>query len=332
MADILSQNEIDELLKALSSGEIDVNEIQEQAHEKKITTYDFRRPNKFAKDQLRTLQIIYENFSRLMASYLSGVLRTYCQVDLVSVEPQTYYEFINSLPDPVILGIIDFKPLKGSIIMEFSPGIVFSIIDKILGGTGKFTDSTRDFTEIEIALIERIIKQLLLLMSESWTNVMDTSFKLARIETNAQFAQIISPNETIAIITVNVNIANREGMMNICIPHMVIEPIINQLSTKYWFSTKMTEEGNKDESSILTKKIEETYLELRAILGNAQITIREFLGLQQGDVIMLDRKVEEDISLVVGDGEKFSAIVGVKDKKLAVQITRKEWGEVEDDE
>ena len=126
MAEILSQSEIDELLSALDSGEFNVTEIQKDIEEKKVKLYDFRRPNKFAKDQLRTMQVIYEIYSRLMASYLSGILRTFCQAEVISVEPQTYYEFINSLPDPVVLGILDFRPLNGSAIMEISD-IIFPL-------------------------------------------------------------------------------------------------------------------------------------------------------------------------------------------------------------
>ncbi|MFO7294598.1 MAG: flagellar motor switch protein FliM [Clostridia bacterium] len=321
MAEVLSQREIDALLEAFMAGEVNINEIKEEAREKKVSVYDFKRPKKFAKDQLRTLQIIHENLARLMGSYFSGILRTYCQIELVSVEPQTYGEFINSLPAPVVLGIIGFRPLKGSIILEFSPNVVYAIIDRMLGGLGLAPEKVRDFTEIEIVLIERIIKQLLPIMNSSWANVVNAEFTLEHIETNAQFAQLISPNEPIAIVTLDAHIGEVEGMMNICIPYLVIEPIISRLSSKHWFSTKLAEEDERKYYQLLAAQIEATPVEVRAVLGQASITIRELIELQKGDVIKLDKKVDEDIAIYVGDVKKFCGIVGLKKHNLAVQIT-----------
>lgn len=321
VAEVLSQREIDELLAAFMAGEVNINDIKEETREKKISVYDFRRPKKFAKDQLRTLQIIHENFARLMGSYFSGILRTYCQIDLVSVEPQTYGEFINSLPDPVVLGIIEFRPLKGSIILEFSPNVVYAIIDRMLGGLGLAPEKVRDFTEIEIVLIERIIKQLLPIMNSSWANIVNAEFMLEHIETNAQFAQLVSPNETIAIVTLDAHIGDVEGMMNICIPYLVIEPIIQQLSSKHWFSTKLAEENERKFYELLASQIETTPVEVKAVLGETSITIRDLIELQKGDVIKLDKKVDEDIAIYVGNVKKFCGVVGLKKNNLAVQIT-----------
>ncbi|NLO82765.1 MAG: flagellar motor switch protein FliM [Clostridiales bacterium] len=321
MAEVLSQREIDELLNAFISGEVSIDDIQEQAQEKKISVYDFRRPKKFAKDQLRTLQIIHENMARLLGSYFSGVLRVYSHIELISVEPQTYGEFINSLPNPVIMGIIGFKPLKGSIILEVSTNVMYAIIDRMLGGIGSSPEKVTSFTEIEIALIERILKQILQVMNNSWSNVVDADFRLEQIETNAQFAQLASPNETIAIITLEVHIGDVEGIMNICIPYLVIEPIITQLSSKYWFSENYAGDNKEKYSNIIAAQIENTQLEVKVVLGETEISVRDLLDLQVGDVITLRKKVDEDISVYVGDMEKFHGVVGVKDRNLAVQIT-----------
>ena len=321
MSDILSQREIDDLLNAFISGEVSISDIQEQTQEKKISVYDFRRPKKFAKDQLRTLQVIHENMARLLGSYFSGVLRVYCQVELVSVEPQTYSEFINSLPDPVVMSIIEFKPLKGSIILEISTNVVYAIIDRMLGGIGLAPEKVRSFTEIEIVLIERIVRQILQIMNNSWSNIIDADFKLEQIETNAQFAQLASPNETIAIITLDAHIGDVQGMMNICIPYLVIEPIINQLSSRYWFSEQYADENDRKLADVLASQIETTELELKAVLGKTEINVKDLLELQVGDVINLGKKVDEDISVYVGEMEKFTGVVGLKDRNLAVQIT-----------
>lgn len=326
MAEILSQQEIDELLNALSTGEIDASDIQDQTEENKIKEYDFKRPNKFAKDQLRTLQVIHESFARMMSSYLSGVLRTYCQAEVVSVEPLTYYEFNNSLPEPVILNIISFRPLKGSIMLAISPDTAFSMIDKMLGGPGDSVDKMRDFTEIELVLIERIVKHLLIFMSDAWSNVIDAEFTLDRVETNAQFAQIMSPNEPIAIITFNVQIGEEEGMVNICIPHIVIEPISNQLTTKYWFKSQISHESDEGSTDIISEKIEYTMVTLRAILGETCITIDDLANLQEGDVICVDKNVDEDIDIMIENIRKFKGKVGLRNKNLAVKITSIERG------
>jgi flagellar motor switch protein FliM len=327
MADVLSQKEIDSLLNAWTSGEIDVSEIQETPKDKRIRTYDFRRPHKFSKDQLRTLQMIHENFSRAMASYLSGILRIYCDAEVAAVEPQTYYEFTNSLPEIVVLGVVDFNPLKkNSVIIEFPPDVTYSIVDRLLGGSGGAINKTRNLTEIEIALMERVMKHMLVLMGDSWSNVLKAEFKLIRTETSAQFVQIVSPNETMAIITLNLHIGDVNGMINVCIPHLVLEPIIENLSTKYWYSSRMLDDANNKVSGLITKQIEYAGLEVKAILGETSITVRDFLHLQHGDVIQLDSKVNQDIALIVGGIKKFRGNVGTKARSLAVQITGIEKG------
>lgn len=330
MTEILSQNEIDELLQALNSGETHVKRTQNGSHKKEVGLYDFRRPHKFSQDQLRTMQVIYDSYSRLMASHLSGVLRSFCQATVVSVEPQAYYEFINSLPDPVVLGIIDFKPLEGSVIIEISPDIAFAIIEKILGGNGRFIHHQRDFTEIEIMLLQRLIHQLVSLMNEPWDNVIQAGFRLNRIETNPQFAQIVSPNETIAIITINVSVGETEGTINICIPHMIIEPISEQLSTRHWFSSSF-DKSKRNKSDLVADRIRDTYVSLKALLGMTKITVAEFMSLQVGDVIKLEQPAKEEIVLVVEGQEKYLGIVGTKNNRYAVQVTGRKGGRLEDE-
>ncbi|MFZ5966582.1 MAG: flagellar motor switch protein FliM [Bacillota bacterium] len=320
MSDVLSQNEIDALLQALSTGEVDVQEIKEDTREKKIKKYDFRRPDKFAKDQLRTLQIIHENFSRLLNTFLSGYLRSLVQIDVFTVEQLTYYEFSNSISNPAILGIIDFSPLSGQIILDITPDIAFTLIDRILGGIGKPIDETRSFTEIEISLLRKTIKQIIRLLKEPWENVLSIEPKLEKIETNSQFAQIISPNETIALITLNIKIGEVEGMLNLCIPHIVIEPILPQISTKYWF-TNMSKEITSDDKLLIEHRVEKSAVSLKAVIGSTNITVSDFIDLQIGDVIQLDTLVNEKVKVYVGDQLKYFGVPGIKKKKMALQIT-----------
>ncbi|MDF2545848.1 MAG: flagellar motor switch protein FliM [Anaerosolibacter sp.] len=319
MSDVLSQSEIDALLQALSTGEVDVQEIQEDTKEKKIKKYDFRRPDKFAKDQLRTLQVIHENFSRLLNTYLSGYLRCLVNIDVFTVEQLTYHEFSNSISNPAVLGIVDFSPLSGQIIFDITPDIAFTLIDRILGGSGKPMDENRNFTEIEITLLKSVLKQMIRLLNEPWENVLDLEPRLEKVETNSQFAQLISPNETIALITLNIKIGEVEGMLNICIPHLVIEPILSQLSTKYWFNST-TKESTPDDQKMIENRINKASIPVRAVIGKTNITVNEFLDLQVGDVVQLDTTIDEDMKIYVGNELKYRGKPGTKKKKLAVQI------------
>lgn len=320
MGDILSQNEIDELLKALTTGDIDVQQIQSTKTEKKVKIHDFKKPPKFANDHKRTLQFINENYARLVQSFLSGYLRSLVQVDVLSVDALQYSEFSNSLANPVVLAIVDFTPLSGSIIFEMDPSIAYALIDRILGGRGASMERVRSFTEIEIAIIERIIIQILNLMREPWESIIAIKPRLEKIETNAQFAQIIHPNEMCALVTLNVVVGEVKGMINICIPHMTVEPIMPKLSTKLWFTNVENEkiEHNKPDIEF---KIEHTFVPVRAVLGRASISISEFLDLQIGDVLPLDSSINGDLEVLVGDLPKFSAKPGVKKNKVAVKIT-----------
>lgn len=319
MGDILSQNEIDELLKALNTGEIDVKEFQKQKEEKKIKKHDFRRASKFAKDHIKTLNIIYENYSTLVTNYLSGYLRTLTQVSLITVEALPYSDFSNSLSNPAIMGIVDFMPLNGSIVYEIPPSLAFAMVDRILGGQGESIQKIRDFTEIEIAIIERMLTQLLNLMREPWQNVIDIRPRLDRIETNTQFAQIVSENEMVALVTLGATIGETEGLINICIPYVVVEPILSKLSTKFWFTM---DKGNRaDSRDTIEKGIENTYVPVKAQLGKTVISVREFLELEEGDVLALDTGINDSLLVLVGDLPKFYGTPGVRKNRVAVKIT-----------
>jgi flagellar motor switch protein FliM len=320
VSDILSQNEIDELLNALNTGEINVSEIQNKSQEKKVRPHDFRRPSKFAKDHLKTLNIIYDNYARLVTNFLTGYLRTVVQIDVVSVETLAYNDFSNSILNPVIISVVDFTPLTGSIIIEIAPNISYTLVDRILGGKGYSMDKIRDFTEIELAILERVIAQMLNIMREPWENILAVRPRLERIETNVQFAQIISPNEMVALITLDVTIGEAEGMINICMPYMVLEPIMPKLSTKFWFSS--IEKGATEETKeLIANKIKTTLIPIKACLGKTSITIREFLELQAGDVLQLDTNVNGDMEVYAGEILKFLAKPGVRRNKIALKIT-----------
>ncbi len=319
MGEVLSQNEIDNLLAALSTGELDVDSIPD-AEEKQVRNYDFGRPTKFSKEHLRTLEIIFEHYGRLISTNLPVYLRKNVQVSVASSETVTFNEFSNALSNPVILGIVNFEPLNGNIIMDLATNIAYAMIDRMLGGTGATLDKMRDFSEIEMTIVQRILIMMVNLLHEPWKNVVDISPILQRVETNPQFAQIIAPNEMIAIVTLNLKIGDVEGFMNICLPFITLEDVMDKLNTKYWFST-MQELRDENYQEYIESMIRRVDIPVRAVLGTTTISVSDFMNLQVGDCIRLDTKVESDMDIYVGNIRKFTALPGSESDSYAVRVT-----------
>lgn len=319
MGDVLSQNEIDNLLQALSSGELDAEEIKD-SDEKQIKNYDFARPAKFSKEHLRTLEIIFEHYGRLLSTNLPVYLRKAIQVEVMNSEAVSYSEFSNALSNPVLLGIINFAPLKGNIILEIASNLGYAMVDRMLGGEGEPLEKTREFSEIELLIIERILTVCVNLLHEPWENVVDIHPRLEKIETNSQFAQIISPSEMIAIVTINIKIGDVEGLMNVCLPYLTLEDIMDKLNTKYWYSTMQDKDEQQYVDAIETL-ISKAPIPMKAVLGNSTISVSDFSGLQVGDIIRLDTKVNQELDVFVGNIKKFTALPGSSGDKYAVRIT-----------
>lgn len=319
MADVLSQNEIDALLKQLSSGELDVQDMSDDPA-LKIKEYDFARPAKFSKEHLRTLEIIFEHFGRLISSNFPAYLRKNVSVDVMNSEAVTYSEFSNALLNPVLLGIVNFAPLEGNIIMELASNLGFTIIDRMLGGMGEPIDKPREFSEIELSVLERIFTILVDMLREPWENVIEIYPRLERIETNSQFAQIISPSEMIAIITINITIGDVQGLMNICLPFITLEDIMDKLNTKYWFST-MQSKDEETYNEFIETAINRAQIPIRATLGKSTISVMDFINLQIGDIIRLDSNVDDELDVFVGNIVKFKALPGTGTDKYAVKVT-----------
>ena len=319
MGEVLSQNEIDSLLQALSDGELDVEEMKDTP-EKQVKNYDFARPSKFSKEHLRTLEIIFENYGRLISTNLPVYLRKSVQVEVMNSEAVTYSEFSNALSNPVLLGVVDMEPLSGNIILEVAANLGYAIVDRMLGGMGQPLDKSRDFSEIELLIIERILTVCVELLSEPWQNVVEIHPRLERIETNSQFAQIISPNEMIAIVTINMRIGDVEGLMNVCLPFMTLEPVMDKLNTKFWYSSiKKNDEIEYTET--IEALISRAPVPIKAYLGKSTVSVGDFTNLQVGDIIRLDSKVDEELDVYVGNIRKFTALPGASDKQYAVRIT-----------
>ncbi|MDR1352451.1 MAG: flagellar motor switch protein FliM [Treponema sp.] len=323
MTEILSQEEIDQLLTAINAGDTDTVDFKPAADTRKIKIYDFKRPDKFSKEQIRTVSIMHETFARLTTTALSANLRSMVHVHVASVDQLTYEEFIRSIPTPTTLAIINMDPLKGNAILEIDPAITFSIIDRLFGGTGEGTKSQHELTDIEQSVMEGIIVRILSNMREAWAQVIDLRPRLGQIDTNPQFAPIVPPTEMVVLVTLETKVGDVEGMMNFCIPYLTIEPIIGKLSAQFWYSS--VRRGTTTENlNILKEKLATVDVSVVAEIGKIQVPIRDVLSLRAGDVVRLyNVKVGDPFSLNIGNKRKYLCRPGVMGKKVAVQIVKK---------
>ena len=328
MNEVLSQDEIDQLLQAISSGESENTDFKPVNDTRKIKIYDFKRPDKFSKEQIRTVSIMHETFARLTTTSLSAQLRSLVHVHVASVDQLTYEEFIRSIPTPTTLAVINMDPLKGNAVLEIDPAITFSMIDRLFGGTGQGAKVSRDLPDIEQSVMEGIIVRILANMREAWTQVIDLRPRLGQIETNPQFAQIVPPSEMVVLVTLETKVGEEEGMMNFCIPYLTIEPIISKLSSQFWFSS-VRRSSTTQYLGTLKEKLSDVDMDVVAEIGTINMPIRDVLALRVGDVVRLSTvRVGDPLSLSVGNKKKFYCQPGVVGKKMAVQII----GKIDDSE
>lgn len=327
MNEVLSQDEIDQLLTAISSGDSEADDFKPVSDTRKIKIYDFKRPDKFSKEQLRTVSNMHETFARLTTTSLSAQLRSLVHVHVASVDQLTYEEFIRSIPTPTTLAVVNMDPLKGNAVLEIDPTITFCMIDRLFGGRGTTTgNKNRDLTDIEQSVMEGIIVRILANMREAWTQVIDLRPRLGQIETNPQFAQIVPPSEMVVLVTLEMKVGDEEGMMNFCIPYLTIEPIISKLSSQFWFSS-VRRSSTTQYLGTLKEKLSSVEMDVVAEVGSINLPIREVLSLRVGDVVRLSNiRMGEPLTLSVGNKKKFYCQPGVVGKKMAVQVT----GKIED--
>jgi flagellar motor switch protein FliM len=323
MTEVLSQDEIDQLLSAINAGETEPEDFKPAADTRKIKIYDFKRPDKFSKEQIRTISIMHETFARLTTNALSANLRSMVHVHVASVDQLTYEEFIRSIPTPTTLAVINMDPLKGNAILEIDPAITFSIIERLFGGTGEGTKSQHELTDIEAAVMEGMIVRILGNMREAWAQVIDLRPRLGQIETNPQFAQIVPPTDMVVLVTLETKVGEVEGMMNFCIPYLTIEPIIGKLSAQFWYSSARRAATNENLNT-LKEKLSTVEVPIVAEIGRIDILIKDVLSLQVGDVVRLyNVRVGDTFSLNIGNKKKYLCRPGIVGKKVAVQIIKK---------
>ncbi len=317
--DVLSQSEIDALLSALSTGEMTADDIKKEEESKKVKVYDFKRALRFSKDQIRSLTRIHENFARLLTTFFSAQLRTYVQITVASVDQIPFEEFIRSIPNMTLINVFEVPPLDGNILMEINPNIAYSMLDRLMGGTGASHSNVDNLTEIETKIMTNLFERSFDNLREAWANIADIDPILTELEVNPQFLQMISPNETVVVISFNSIIGETSGMINICIPHVVLEPIVPNLSVRYWMQSNK-KEVSPEQAAIIERRVKQSDLEVIAELGNTEISIEDFLLMQVGDVVQLNQKISQPLVLNVGGIPKFTVQPGKLKKSMAVQV------------
>lgn len=330
MSEILSQSEIDELLSTLMTGDSEpsTDGVDESATSK-VKEYDFRTANRFPKEQMRTFHVVFETYSQLLSNSLSSILRVSCECEVLSIEEVSYSEFNNSLPAPVVLAVMGAQPMHGSLLIQMSPELAYMLISRMFGGvtTG---ENSKQFTEIELALVERILRQQCAVFDEAWDKVIKLSMQLDRIETSPQFAQITAPNEPVAVVITNVTIGDESGLMSICIPHTAIEPVAQHLNTRLWFSSGVRDDGRGEERvAALTGMLMHTPIPLTAYFEPTPATVEDIINLQIGDVIKLNHAVDDPLKINIQHMPKFQATIGTLGHKFAMQIVDVLKGEEE---
>ncbi|WP_163193294.1 flagellar motor switch protein FliM [Clostridium thermarum] len=319
MAEVLSQSEIDALLSALSSGELHPDELPKEEEKQKVKLYDFRSPQKFSKEHLRTLELIHDNFARIISNYLTAQIRTNAKIKIETIEQITYEEFIHSIPNPTVLTIFKMPPLSGSILFETNPQFVYQVIDILLGGNGDRKYKLREFTDIDKNIIKQVNKGLISNLRLAWEDIIKVEPEIEGLETNPALNQTLAPNEPVALISFSVEIGKNTSFINICIPYLCIEKVLDKLVVQYWFQ-QADDSLRKESQQKLEQRLNIVDVKLTAVLGKAHITVDDFLRLNVGDVIPLEIKITDAIKVFAEDEEVYYARPGIVNKSLGVEI------------
>ncbi|TVQ54583.1 MAG: flagellar motor switch protein FliM [Phycisphaerales bacterium] len=331
MSDVLDQSDIDALLSAVSTGEVEeagedvqiFSRFRRDLEQVEIKDYDFKRPERISKDQMRALQTLHESFARNYGASLSGFLRTIVEVRVANAEQMTYSEFIGSLPNPTSFNLVDAPPLDGQLCLELSPLIIYPIIDRLLGGSNHDVFiPQRAMTMIETRLIKQILERGMAALTEAWESVRKIDFKLGEMESNPQIMQIVPPNEVVVVIGFEIKMTNRAGTMSLCIPFNVIEPLIEDLSARNWFMTgKHSEESHWGRH--IAGQISDAALDVGAILAQTAISMQDLRSLEVGDIITTEKPAVSPVVLEVEGVPKFIGHIGQFKGHRAVRIQRR---------
>ncbi|MDX9754781.1 MAG: flagellar motor switch protein FliM [bacterium] len=324
MADVLSQTEIDALLSAFATGEEppDMGLGDDEGSIREVKVYDFNHPDRFSKDQIRTMHNLHDHFARVFSISLSAFLRTIVEVKLVSVDQISYEEFIRSIPNPTSLNIINMDPLEGKALMELSPTLSFPVVDRLMGGAGNVFKKNRELTEIEQTIIEKVLYRAFDCLHEAWANVLPLNLSLEQSETNPQLLmQLYLPSEMVILMTFEVTLGEISGTLSFCIPYPTLEPIASQLSSTSWFAAAK-KELSEEHAEVLYDRLRRVNIPIIAYAGAATLSLRELLELQSGDVVQLNRRTDEDLVIQIGNEYRYKGKPGIARGHNAIKITK----------
>lgn len=325
MPEVLDQTEVDELLSAIDTGAIEETglSIPSIAEEREVTVYDFKRPERVSKEQLRAITALHEGFARNFGAALSNFMRIIVEVDLSSVEQLTYSQFILSLPNPTCFSLLTAEPLEGSLILEMNPTVLFPIIDRLLGGgQDVVTIPERPLTNIEFRLASRIMDIAIEQLDEMWGHVLPgVKFEVERTESNPHLVQIVAPNEPVVLVSVEVSLGEHSGMVSICLPYSAIEPILSDMAKRNWFSRK-SKKSSPEIRRLVERGLRRAVLPLSSYLGPTTLTVRELLDLEVGDILTTGSHADDEIFLEINGRLKYAGKPGQYRGRRAFMISR----------
>ncbi len=295
---------------------------------KQVRLYDFRSPDKFSKEQIRTLALMHENFARIAQTALSAQLRTALQLQLVSTEQLPYQQFHRSLGDPVVLGVLNMAPLPGNALLDLEPRLVFALVDRLLGGPGISLDLRRSLTEIEASMLRRLLGIFLDSLTEAWRNVGQVRASLESLETNPLFAQFLPPGEMVVVLGFRCQMGKTEGSLRLCLPYSLLEPVLPYLTARYWMLRQAKGESSPQQ---MAENLHPVKVPISVELGRKKLRIGDLLRLKVGDVVVLERKTGEPLDVLVRQRLKFRARPGRLGRFLAVEILERVEGEEADE-
>lgn len=328
MADVLSQSEVESLLAALDPGTKNVQGTGSRSKSRssenlqaQISTYDFKRPERVSKEQMRAFQALHDGFSRELGAVLSGMLRTIVEVKLISVDQLTYSEFVFSLENPTCFNLLYSAGLDGHIILDLNPSIIFPIVDRLLGG-GKDTQHgipSRSLTEIELKLVSRITNLAIERLEKAWSNICDLSLRVLQVESNPQLVQIVPPNEVIVLVSFEISLGEVRGIMNLCVPFNTIEPLSGKLSSDSWSAYTKRVADPRQKLNLQTG-LSQASVEMVVQLAKTELKAKDVSNLAIGDVIMTETEKTQGLTAFIEGRPLFLAHPGVLKGHKAVRI------------
>ncbi|MFP4499697.1 MAG: flagellar motor switch protein FliM [Candidatus Hydrogenedentota bacterium] len=320
MADILNQDEVDLLLNAVSDGDVETEEEASPPGEIQLTAYDFRRPERVSKEQLKGLQSLFDAFAREVSIMLPPFLRTVVRLDLTSLDQLTYDEFILSVSRPTSLIIINMAPLEGTAVIEMSPSMVFPIVDRVLGGKGMTLSEPRELTEIEARIVQRIAMMLLDCLKRSWAQLIEFELEVVQQESDPLIVQIVSGSEMVILVGYEIHVGETTGTMNMCIPLVVLNPVLDQISQQAHYTRRVAPDVQAAVRGIIEQAVLRANVPFEAVLGQAKLNLSDLARLQVGDVVQLNSTPSEPIEVAIGGVPLFRAQPGRSSEQSAVQV------------